>query len=60
MAEYMEGTLRFTNTKYQLPEKSWLIDSSEITWVERPVAELTEHKQEIIDHWNEVKGTVQG
>ena len=60
MATYMEGTLRFTNMKYQLPEKSWLIDSSEITWVERPVAELTEHKQEIIDHWNEVKGTVQG
>ena len=56
MAEYMEGTLRFTNTKYTLPEKSWLIDSSEIVWVERPVTELTEHKQDIIAHWNELKG----
>ena len=60
MAKYMEGTLRFTNTKYTLPEKSWLIDSSLITWVERPVKELTEHKLEIIEHWNEIKGAIQG
>ena len=56
MAAYMEGTLRFTNTKYTLPEKSWLIDSSEIEWVERPVTALTEAKQDIIAHWNELKG----
>ncbi len=60
MAAYMQGTLRFTNTKYTVPENSWLIDSSELNWVARPVAELTAAKQDIIAHWNEIKGSVQG
>lgn len=58
LAEYMEGTVRFTNTKYQLPATAWLIDSSEIKWVKRPAAELAEAKQAIIEHWNELKGSL--
>ncbi len=59
MAEYMEGTLRFTNTKYTVPANSWLPDSSELKWVSRPVTELTENKEAILEHWNELLTEVQ-
>ncbi len=52
MAEYMEGTLRFTNKNYKSPANAWLKDSSEIKWVVRPVAELTEKKAALLDKWN--------
>lgn len=58
LQEYMEGTVRFTNKNSTLPENAWLVDSSTITWVERPVAELTAAKQDIIAHWNELWGTI--
>lgn len=54
MADYMQGTLRFTNKNYKVPEHSWLIDSKDMKWVVRPVKYLTEHKQQILDHWNEI------
>ena len=60
MAAYMEGTVRFTNKNYTMPEKAWLADTSTITWVIRPVAELTEGKAGIIEHWNQLWGTVHG
>lgn len=60
MAEYMEGTLRFTNAGYTSPDNAWLTPSSDITWVSRPVAELTEQKADLLAQWNELLGTVQG
>lgn len=59
MAEYMEGTLRLTNANYVTPKNAWLKASSDITWVIRPVAELTEKKAELLEHWNNLLGTVQ-
>lgn len=60
MAEYMEGTLRFTNRNYKVPENSWLMDSAEMKWVERPVEYLTANKNEILDHWNQIYTKVSG
>lgn len=56
MAEYMEGTLRFTNKNYVTPENAWLPSSEEIKWVERPVSELAEKKEAILEKWNEMLG----
>ena len=44
MAEYMQGTLRFTNANYTSPENAWLKASSDITWVTRDVPTLTAQK----------------
>lgn len=44
-------TLRFTNPKAQY-EITWLPPDSEITWVDRDVAWLTEHKDEMLEKWN--------
>ena len=52
LAAYQEGTLRYTNAGYQVPENAWLKPSSEITWVVRDVKYLTENKPAILDHWN--------
>jgi iron(III) transport system substrate-binding protein len=60
MAEYMEGTLRFTNANYEVPEGAWLVPSSEINWVSRPVAELTAAKADLLEKWNNMLGDVQG
>ncbi len=60
MAEYMEGTLRFTNANYEVPENAWLTASKDITWVTRPVSELTAAKADILAHWNELLGQVLG
>ena len=59
MSEYMEGTLRFTNTKMQVSGKSWLCDSKDIKWVNRPVKQLTDGKEAILNHWNELLAKVQ-
>ncbi len=52
LAAYQQGTLRYTNAGYQVPEDAWLKPSSEITWVVRDVKYLTENKPAILDHWN--------
>ena len=59
MSEYMEGTLRFTNTKMKVSAKSWLPDSATLKWVPRPVAELTANKAQILEHWNSLLAEVQ-
>ena len=52
LAAYQQGTLRYTNAGYTVPENAWLPASDEITWVFRDVPYLTEHKKDILDHWN--------
>ena len=52
LAAYQQGTLRYTNAGYEVPENAWLKPSSEITWVVRDVKYLTENKPAILDHWN--------
>lgn len=59
MAEYMEGTLRFTNKNYKTPENAWLPSSEDIKWVTRPVAELAEKKDALLEKWNEKLGAHQ-
>ena len=60
MAEYMEGTLRFTNANYTSPENAWLKASSDITWVTRDVPTLTAQKADLLAKWNEHLASVQG
>ena len=52
LAAYQQGTLRYTNAGYVVPEDAWLKPSSEIVWANRDVPYLTEHKSEILDKWN--------
>jgi len=52
LAAYQQGTLRYTNAGYTVPEDAWLKPSSEIVWANRDVPYLTEHKGEILDKWN--------
>ena len=52
LAAYQQGTLRYTNAGYVVPENAWLKPSSEIVWANRDVPYLTEHKSEILDKWN--------
>jgi len=59
MSEYMQGTLRFTNTKMTVSAKSWLCDSKDIKWISRPVKELTAGKTKILEHWSESLAKVQ-
>lgn len=59
MAKYMQGTLRFTNKGYQIPEDALLEDSADIQWVIRPVSELTANKEAILTHWNQIYTQVQ-
>ena len=47
------GTLRFTNSKAEYDSK-YLPATSEIKWVERDVQWLTENKDQILKHWNEI------
>ena len=60
LAAYQEGTLRYTNAGYQVPENAWLKPSSEITWVKRDVPYLTENKGAILDKWNALWAKVGG
>ena len=52
LAAYQQGTLRYTNAGYVVPEDAWLKPSNEIVWANRDVPYLTEHKSEILDKWN--------
>lgn len=54
LADYQQGTLRYTNASYAVPENAWLKPSSEITWVIRDVEYLTTNKTAILDHWNQL------
>ena len=56
MAEYMEGTLRFTNRNYETPENAWLPSSNDMKWVKRPVSELAEKKDALLEKWNNLLG----
>ena len=60
IAANQEGTLRYTNKGFALPEGAWLADSSEITWVVRDVEYLTANKATILEHWNELWATSGG
>jgi len=52
LAAYQQGTLRYTNAGYVVPENAWLKPSTEIVWANRDVPYLTAHKGEILDKWN--------
>lgn len=56
MAEYMEGTLRFTNRNYKVPANAWLPGSDEIKWVKRPVSDLAAKKDDLLAKWNDLLG----
>jgi len=60
LAAYQEGTLRYTNAGYTVPENAWLAPSDEIVWVTRDVEYLTANKPAILEHWNELWATVVG
>ena len=60
LAAYQEGTLRYTNAGYKVPEGAWLAPSSEIKWVNRDVPYLTENKPAILDKWNALWAEVVG
>ena len=52
LAAYQQGTLRYTNAGYTVPENAWLKPSNEIVWANRDVPFLTENKPAILDKWN--------
>ena len=60
IAAYEEGTLRLTNANYEVPENAWLQASADMKWVPRPVNELIERKAELLEHWNDLVGQIQG
>ena len=60
LAAAQEGTLRYTNAGYKTPEKAWLAPSSDIKWVVRDVAFLTENKAKILEKWNDLWAKVSG
>ena len=60
LAAYQQGTLRYTNAGYEVPEGAWLTPSNEIKWVERDVPFLTENKDQILEHWNDLYAKVVG
>ena len=60
LAAYQEGTLRYTNAGYVVPDNAWLTPSDEIVWVERDVPYLTENKGAILDKWNALWAEVGG
>jgi iron(III) transport system substrate-binding protein len=60
LAAYQQGTLRYTNANYEVPENAWLAPSSEITWVTRDVPYLTENKPAILEHWNTLWASIMG
>lgn len=53
-------TLRYTNANYEVPENAWLTPSSEIKWVDRDVQYMTENKDAILEHWNDLYASVVG
>ena len=57
LAAAQGGTLRYTNKNYTVPENAWLAPSSDIKWVVRDVATLTEKKADILSKWNDLWAT---
>lgn len=60
LAAYQEGTLRYTNAGYTVPDNAWLPASGEIKWVDRDVEFLTANKEQILEHWNDLWASVNG
>ena len=60
LAAYQQGSLRYTNAGYEVPEDALLTATSEIKWVERDVAYMTENKAAILDKWNALWAEVVG
>ncbi len=60
LAAYQEGTLRYTNAGYSVPDNAWLTPSNEITWAVRDVKYMTENKSAILEHWNTLWAQVVG
>ena len=58
IAQYLK-TLRMTNKDTEYGE-SLLPATEDIKWVSRDVPYLTEHKADILDHWNDLLEQVQG
>ena len=59
-AALLQGSLRYTNVNYEVPEDALLTATSEIKWVERDVAYMTENKAAILDKWNALWAEVNG
>ena len=60
LAAAQEGTLRYTNANYELPDNAWLAPSGDIKWVDRDVEYLTANKDKILEHWNDLMAKVGG
>lgn len=60
LAAAQEGTLRYTNANYTVPENAWLVPTDEITWVDRDVQYMTDNKDAILEHWNDLWAQVNG
>ncbi len=60
LAAFQQGSLRYTNAGYTVPENALLTPSSEMKWVIRDVKTLTEKKGEILEHWNASWATCNG
>lgn len=60
LAAYQEGTLRYTNAGYSVPDNAWLPASGDIKWVDRDVEFLTANKEQILEHWNDLWASVNG
>ena len=54
LAAYQQGTLRYTNSNYEVPENAWLPATSDIKWVDRDVEYLKANKAQILEHWNDL------
>lgn len=54
----MYGGVRFTNSLVSEPDSFQLGKTSEIKWVSRPVAELTEKKDAILEKWNALYASI--
>ena len=50
----MYGGVRFTNGKVTEPDTFQLGKTKDIKWVDRPVEELTERKDELLAKWNDL------
>lgn len=60
LAAYQEGTLRYTNANYTVPDNAWLTPSDEMKWVDRDVEYMTANKDAILEHWNDLWAKVAG
>ncbi len=54
LAAKQEGTLRYTNINYTVPDNAWLTSTEDIVWVDRDTEYLTENKDDILEQWNDL------